>query len=69
MAACQAIGAPQSWPSKMTGSSSSAAATAATSPASSRKVYRSISAGAELPPYPRTSIAATWKPRSEKWAT
>ena len=36
--ACEAMGAPQSWPNSTTGSSSSSAATAATSPASSRSV-------------------------------
>ena len=63
-----AIGAPQSWPTTTAGSSLSASITAATSPASSRKVYRSISRGFDEPPYPRTLSAAARNPRAATWS-
>ena len=44
-------------------------ATAATSPASSLSVYRSTSIGTELPPYPRTSSAATRYPCDDRNST
>jgi hypothetical protein len=62
IAACQATGAPQSWPTIAACFSPSSATSATMSPTVSKMVYALISADALVRPNPRISGATTWKP-------